>query len=44
LQIFLGVLEHMMALHKELDEDDDMVAPAQVAGMFVEWTDPQKVV
>ena len=28
--------------YKELDEDQEMVSPAQVCAMFVDWIDPQK--
>lgn len=28
--------------YKELDEDQEMVSPAQVCAMFMDWTDPQK--
>jgi condensin complex subunit 3 len=34
----------MSTMHRALDEDEDMVSPAQVAGMFVDWTDPQKII
>ena len=28
--------------YRELDENQEMVSPAQVCAMFVDWTDPQK--
>lgn len=28
--------------YKELDEGQEMVSPAQVCAMFMDWTDPQK--
>jgi hypothetical protein len=34
----------MLAARKELDDDEQMVASAQVGVMFVDWTDPQKSV
>jgi hypothetical protein len=43
-QIFIPVFQQMSAMHKELEDDEEMVNPAQVAGMFVDWTDPQKAV
>ncbi|KAI0266182.1 nuclear condensing complex subunit [Gloeopeniophorella convolvens] len=42
--IFLPVYDQLSKGYKELEEDQEMVSPAQVCGMFLDWTDPQKAV
>ncbi|TFY65773.1 hypothetical protein EVG20_g5314 [Dentipellis fragilis] len=42
--IFLPIFDQLSAVYKELEDDHDMVSPAQVSGMFVDWTDPQKLI
>jgi condensin complex subunit 3 len=44
MQIFIPIFDQISKEFKELDEDEEMVTPAQVGGMFVDWTDPQKAV
>jgi condensin complex subunit 3 len=44
MQIFIPVFEQISNEHKQLDEDEEMVSPAQVGGMFVDWTNPQEAV
>lgn len=29
-------------MYKELEDDQDMVSPAQIGLLLVDWTDPQK--
>ncbi|KAI0040302.1 ARM repeat-containing protein [Auriscalpium vulgare] len=41
-QVFLAIYEQLASEYKTLEDGQDMVSPAQVAGMFVDWTDPQK--
>lgn len=37
------MFEQLSKGYSELDGDQEMVSPAQVCAMFVDWTDPQKV-
>jgi len=41
-KIFMPIYDQLLAAYKELEDDQEMVSPAQVCGMFVDWTDPQK--
>jgi condensin complex subunit 3 len=41
-KIFIPTFEKLSEMRKELDDDDEMVSMAQVGGMFLDWTDPQK--
>jgi condensin complex subunit 3 len=44
-QLFVPIFEHVAEACKGADDDDtDQVSPAQLALMFVDWTDPQKAV
>ncbi|KAH7929985.1 ARM repeat-containing protein [Leucogyrophana mollusca] len=43
-QIFIPMFEQLAEASRELEEDQEMVSPAQIAGMFVDWTDPQKAI
>lgn len=38
----MPLFEQLARATRELDDDQEMVSPAQIAGMFVDWTDPQK--
>ena len=29
-------------MHRDLDEDEEMVSPLQAASLLVDWMDPQK--
>jgi hypothetical protein len=31
-------------MHKDNDEEDEIISMAQVGAMFLDWTDPQKAV
>ncbi|KAA1474990.1 ARM repeat-containing protein [Dentipellis sp. KUC8613] len=42
--IFLPIFDQLSGVYKELEDDHEMVSPAQVSGMFVDWTDPQKLI
>ncbi|EIM89256.1 ARM repeat-containing protein [Stereum hirsutum FP-91666 SS1] len=42
-KVFPAVFERLCKESNELEEDQEMVTPAQIAGMFVDWTDPRKV-
>lgn len=44
LQIFIKAMETMSDLFEELEEDEEMVTPAQIGLMLVDWTDPSKTV
>lgn len=39
---FIPLFERLAQATREVDEDQEMVSPAQIAAMFVDWTDPQK--
>lgn len=41
-QITVPMFEQLAAATRELEDDQEMVTPAQIIGMFVDWTDPQK--
>ncbi|KIJ59925.1 hypothetical protein HYDPIDRAFT_99639 [Hydnomerulius pinastri MD-312] len=41
-QISVPLFEQLANATRELDDDQEMVTPAQIIGMFVDWTDPQK--
>lgn len=43
-QVFPSIFEQLATAYKALDDDQELVSPAQVGGMFVDWTDPQKAV
>ncbi|KAG9310046.1 hypothetical protein JVU11DRAFT_10089 [Chiua virens] len=43
-QIAVTIFQQLAAATRELDDDQDMVSPAQIIGMFVDWTDPQKAI
>ncbi|KAF9234461.1 nuclear condensing complex subunit [Melanogaster broomeanus] len=43
-QISIPMFEQLSAATRELDDDQEMVTPAQIIGMFVDWTDPQKAI
>lgn len=37
-------MDRLSNLHDELDEDEEMVPPAQIGAMLADWTDPAKTV
>jgi condensin complex subunit 3 len=37
-------METMSDLYEDLEEDEEMVSPAQIGLMLVDWTDPSKTV
>ncbi|KAI0699152.1 nuclear condensing complex subunit [Cerioporus squamosus] len=39
-KIFIPVYEQLTKAYADWDGDEEMVAPAQIANMFVNWTDP----
>ncbi|KAI9511024.1 nuclear condensing complex subunit [Russula earlei] len=43
-KVFLPVFDQLSKGYRELDEDQEMVSPAQVCAMFADWTDPQKAI
>ena len=43
-QVFPSIFEQLATAYRALDDDQEMVSPAQVGGMFVDWTDRQKAV
>ncbi|KAH9921582.1 nuclear condensing complex subunit [Amylocystis lapponica] len=43
-KIFIPLYEQLTVAYKEWDGDEEMITPAQVGIMFVDWTDPQKAV
>ena len=40
----MKAMETMSDLFEDLEEDEEMVAPAQIGLMLVDWTDPSKAV
>ena len=42
--MFLSAYDHAKRLHEELDDDQDMISPADFGLMFVDWSDPTKAV
>lgn len=42
MQITMPLFEQLAGATRELEDDQEMVSPAQIIGMFVDWTDPQK--
>ncbi|KAG2088380.1 nuclear condensing complex subunit, partial [Suillus discolor] len=43
-RLFIGLFEQLAPETRNVDETQDMVSPAQIAAMFVDWTDPQKAI
>ncbi|KAG1823715.1 nuclear condensing complex subunit [Suillus subaureus] len=43
-QLFVGLFEKLAPETRNVDETQEMVSPAQIAAMFVDWTDPQKAI
>ncbi|KAL5523222.1 YCG1_1 [Sanghuangporus sanghuang] len=41
-KIFLSTYEELSRIHRELDEDEEMVSPLQAGMLLIDWTDPQK--
>lgn len=42
LQAFISLYSKLTEIYKELNEDEDMISPAQASLMIVDWTDPRK--
>ncbi|KAF8550579.1 hypothetical protein OG21DRAFT_1487659 [Imleria badia] len=42
--ILVPIFEQLAEATRGLDDDQEMVSPAQIIGMFVDWTDPQKAI
>ncbi|KAH0826785.1 hypothetical protein J3R83DRAFT_5201 [Lanmaoa asiatica] len=40
----IPIFEQLAVATRDLDEDQEMVSPAQIIGMFIDWTDPQKAI
>jgi condensin complex subunit 3 len=38
------VIHAMLRVADELEEDDDMISPSQIALQLVDWTDPRRLV
>ena len=38
----MSLFEELLAIHAELDDDEEMVSPLQAASLLVDWMDPQK--
>ncbi|KAF8548047.1 hypothetical protein OG21DRAFT_1489698 [Imleria badia] len=43
-RISVPIFEQLAEATRGLDDDQEMVSPAQITGMFVDWTDPQKAI
>jgi condensin complex subunit 3 len=43
-QIFIPIFNKISEIYMEESADDEMISLAQVGGMFLDWTDPQKAV
>ncbi|KAG1861260.1 nuclear condensing complex subunit [Suillus subluteus] len=43
-RLFVGLFEKLAPETRNVDETQEMVSPAQIAAMFVDWTDPQKAI
>ncbi|EJC98308.1 uncharacterized protein FOMMEDRAFT_114496 [Fomitiporia mediterranea MF3/22] len=41
-KIFLSTFAELSQMHRDLDEDEEMVSPLQAASLLVDWMDPQK--
>lgn len=38
----MPVLEVLTQVYNDLDDDQDMVTPAQIGLQLIDWTDPEK--
>ncbi|KAF7968330.1 hypothetical protein HWV62_30947 [Athelia sp. TMB] len=43
-KVFMTMFEQLSTAYRDLDDTQDMVTPAQVGAIFVDWTDPQKAI
>ncbi|KAG2090779.1 nuclear condensing complex subunit [Suillus discolor] len=43
-KLVIGLFEQLAPETRNVDDTQDMVSPAQIAAMFVDWTDPQKAI
>ena len=41
-QIFMEIFGRISEMYSELEEDEEMVHPLQIASLLVDWMDPQK--
>lgn len=41
-QVLVPVLEVLTQVYNDLDDDQDMVTPAQIGLQLIDWTDPEK--
>lgn len=42
-EVFIPVYLELKRIRGELDEDEEMIGAAQIATMFMDWTDPLKL-
>jgi hypothetical protein len=40
----VGVIHGLLRIAEDLEEDEEMVSPAQIALQLVDWTDPRRLV
>lgn len=40
----MGVIHNLLRLAEDLDEDEEMISPSQIALQLVDWTDPRRLV
>jgi condensin complex subunit 3 len=40
----VSVIHDLLRVAEDLDEDEEMVSPAQIALQLVDWTDPRRLV
>lgn len=40
----MSVIHSLIRVAEDLDEDEEMVSPAQIAMQLVDWTDPRRLV
>lgn len=40
----MSVIHSLLRLAEDLDEDEEMVSPSQIAMQLVDWTDPRRLV
>jgi hypothetical protein len=41
-QNFMPIFKTFVHYHRELEDGDEMITPAQFTAMFLDWTDPQR--
>ena len=40
----MSVIHAMLRVAEDLEEDEDMVSPSQIAMQLIDWTDPRRLV